>query len=127
MVDFNGSNKFTQSLGQSLIDCYVSTGSQHECIVLPSRVWNILNNFSFRVKEWIADKGYGRGPTYGYFKLLGITTYIPLHVDNLGEGKISRGEFQYDREQDRYKINKQRFVKKPKNIADTSTTVSNKI
>ncbi|WP_197407934.1 transposase [Rickettsia rhipicephali] len=86
-----------------IIDCYVSTGSQHECIVLPSRVWNILNNFSFRVKEWIADKGYGRGPTYGYFKLLGITTYIPLHVDNLGEGKISRGEFQYDREQDRYK------------------------
>lgn len=85
-----------------IIDCHTITGSKHECTILPERANYILNHFTFKVKEWIADKGYGRGPTYEYFRLEDIITYIPLHSENLGEGKISRGEFQYDIESDRY-------------------------
>jgi transposase len=85
-----------------IVDCYATTGSKHECTILPERAGYILNRFAFTVKEWIADKGYGRGPTYEYFRKNTITTYIPLHNESLGEGKISRGEFQYDRENDRY-------------------------
>jgi len=85
-----------------IVDCHATTGSKHECTVLPERANYILNHFTFKVKEWIADKGYGRGPTYEYFRSEDIITYIPLHSENLGEGKISRGEFQYDIESDRY-------------------------
>lgn len=85
-----------------IVDCHATTGSKHECTVLPERAGYVLNRFTFAVKEWIADRGYGRGTTYEYFRSNGITTYIPLHSENLGEGKISRGEFQYDRENDRY-------------------------
>ena len=85
-----------------IVDCHATTGSKHECTILPERANYILNHFTFKVKEWIADKGYGRGPTYEYFRSEDIITYIPLHSENLGEGKISRGEFQYDIESDRY-------------------------
>jgi transposase len=85
-----------------IVDCYATTGSQHECTILPGRANYVLNRFAFVVKQWIADKGYGRGPTYTYFRSEQISPYIPLHHENLGEGKISRGAFQYDRENDRY-------------------------
>ena len=51
----------------------------------------------------IADKGYGRGPTYEQFHSLKIRTYIPLHDDNIGAGRLSRGEFTYDNRNDRYR------------------------
>ncbi|MCU7805478.1 MAG: transposase [Candidatus Thiodiazotropha sp. (ex Lucinoma borealis)] len=51
----------------------------------------------------MADKGYGRGPTYEQFHSLKIHTYIPLHDDNIGTGRLSRGEFTYDNCNDRYR------------------------
>ncbi len=53
-------------------------------------------------QEVLADKGYGRGPTYSFLREKGIRAYIPLHNDNIGEGRISRGEFKYDRRNDRF-------------------------
>jgi hypothetical protein len=50
----------------------------------------------------IVDKGYGRGPTYGFLRERDIRSYIPLHDDNLGQGRITRSEFKYDKKYDRY-------------------------
>lgn len=86
-----------------ITDCFATTGSRHECTVMPARVNYQLKRFKLPVKEFIADKGYGRGPTYSEFKKLGIRTYIPLHDENIGAGRISRGEFKYDSRADRYK------------------------
>ena len=85
-----------------ITDCYVTTGAKHECTVFPERVSYQLERFHFPATEWIADKGYGRGPTYHFLHAQHIRAYIPLHDDNLGEGKLSRGEFVYDRPRDRY-------------------------
>jgi len=54
------------------------------------------------IQEVVADKGYGRGPTYGFLREHRIRTYIPLHHDNLGQGRLTRTEFKYDRKRDRY-------------------------
>lgn len=51
-----------------IADCHVTTGARHECIVFPERVSYQLQQFNFPVNEWIADKGYGRGPTYHYLR-----------------------------------------------------------
>lgn len=86
-----------------IVDCHGTTGSTHECTVMPDRIIYQIKRFGLPVQEVIADKGYGRGPTYGQFRQQGIRTYIPLHGDNIGGGRISRGDFDYDSRNDRYK------------------------
>lgn len=86
-----------------ITDCHATTGARHECGIFSERIAYQLERFNFPVNEWIADKGYGRGPTYHYLREQNIRAYIPLHDNNLGEGKLSRGEFVYDRKQDRYR------------------------
>jgi len=93
-----------------ITDCYATTGARHECQILPERINYQLRRFKFPITEIIADKGYGRGPSYAYFRERGIRTYIPLHIENLGEGRISRGEFTYDRRNDRYQCPQKHFL-----------------
>jgi len=86
-----------------ITDCHGTTGSMHECTIMPDRIIYQIDRFGFQTKEVIADKGYGRGPTYKQFHSLKIRTYIPLHDDNIGAGRLSRGEFKYDNRNDRYR------------------------
>lgn len=85
-----------------IIDCHATTGAKHECTVLTGRIEYLHDELKMPIQEVIADKGYGRGPTYNFLRQKGIRAYIPLHNDNLGEGRISRGEFKYDRANDRF-------------------------
>ncbi|MFI0414251.1 MAG: IS1182 family transposase [Candidatus Thiodiazotropha sp.] len=86
-----------------ITDCHGTTGSKHECTVMPDRISYLVDRFGFQTQEVTADKGYGRGPTYEQFHSLKIRTYIPLHDDNIGAGRLSRGEFTYDSRNDRYR------------------------
>ncbi|MEW8386916.1 MAG: transposase, partial [Candidatus Thiodiazotropha sp.] len=86
-----------------ITDCHGTTGSKHECTVMPDRISYLIDRFGLQTQEVIADKGYGRGPTYEQFHNLKIRTYIPLHDDNIGAGRLSRGEFTYDNRNDRYR------------------------
>jgi len=54
------------------------------------------------IQEVIADRGYGRGPTYSDLRAQGIRHYIPLHDPRTGHGKLTPSEFKYDRRNDRY-------------------------
>jgi len=83
-----------------ILDCHATTGAKHECTVLPERIKRLHDELKMPIHEVIADKGYGRGPTYSFLKESSIRAYIPLHDDNLGEGRINRGEFKYDRRKD---------------------------
>lgn len=85
-----------------VMDCHVTTGARHECKVMPDRIHYLLGRFKFPIEQVMGDKGYGRGDTYSYLRGQGIRSYIPLHSDNLGKGRISRGEFQYNRHRDCY-------------------------
>lgn len=104
-----------------ITDCFTTTGARHECTILPERIEYQLNSFKFQAEEWIADKGYGRGPTYGYLREKKIRAYIPLHEDNLGEGKLSRGEFKYERKKDRYKCPEGNYLYPYKKVEGATT------
>ena len=51
----------------------------------------------------IADRGYGRGPTYAQLREQKIRHYIPMHDPNTGRGKLTPSSFKYDRRKDRYR------------------------
>jgi hypothetical protein len=77
---------------------------------MPERLEYLIKEFHFPIQELIADKGYGRGPAYEYCRLKSIRNYIPLHDENLGHGRISKGEFRYDRKNDRYICPQDKFL-----------------
>lgn len=86
-----------------ITDAHVTTGAAHECKILPGRVEYQLSRFELTPEEWLADGGYGHGPTYDFFRDKGIRTYIPLRDPKLGNGKYAPPEgFKYDRKGDRY-------------------------
>ena len=86
-----------------IIDCYITTGSKHEAQVLPERIDELISNFKFKPIEVIADRGYGRGPTYSKLRKMGIRAYIPLHDPRPSASDIAKQDFEYDQRNDRYK------------------------
>ena len=95
---------FTIDAGNRMVlDCYATTGSRHECPVLPERVAHLREHLALPIEEVIADRGYGRGPTYSDLRSQGIRHYIPLHDPRTGRGKLTPSEFKYDRRNDRYR------------------------
>lgn len=85
-----------------IVDCHATTGARHECVVLPERIDYLTRQLQLPVNELLADKGYGRGPTYKYLREHRIRAYIPLHDERMGESSIGRENFVYDRKHDRY-------------------------
>lgn len=72
-----------------ITDCHATTGARHECPVLPERVEYQCDRLGLTIKEVIADRGYGRGPTYAKLRERKIRHYIPLHDVNTGKGRLT--------------------------------------
>ena len=85
-----------------ITDCYTTTGTTHEGPILPARIDYLCNEMGFDVQEVIADRRYGRRPTYSSFRQRKIRTYIPLHDARLGNGKLTPTTFKYHGQTDRY-------------------------
>jgi transposase len=86
-----------------ITDCHASTGSRHECAILPERIEYQRDDLGLPIEEVIADRGYGRGPTYAQLREHKIRHYIPLHDPNTGRGKLTPSDFAYERGKDRYR------------------------
>ena len=76
-----------------ITDYHGTSGNRHKCLMLPERIEQQIESYGFEAREVIADKGYGRGPTYDHFRGKYTRIYIPLHTDALGAGRASRREF----------------------------------
>ena len=85
-----------------ITDCHTTTGSTHEGPVLPGRIDYLCDEMGFDIQEVIADRGYGRGPTYSALRRRKIRGYIPLHDARMGKGKLTPAEFVYRAKTDRY-------------------------
>ena len=85
-----------------IMDCYTTTGAVHEGPVLPGRIDYLCDELDLDVKEVIADRGYGRGPTYRALRERKVRSYIPLHDARLGQGKLTPVTFMYHSGSDRY-------------------------
>jgi transposase len=90
-----------------ILDCQLTTGAQHECTVLPEQLAPLLEEGRWPIKEILADKAYGRGPTYAFLRQHAIRAYLPLQIEHLGEGQLSRRDFVYERKRDRYRCPQQ--------------------
>ena len=86
-----------------ITDAFATTGARHECPILPERIAYQRNNLGLTIKEVIADRGYGRGPTYAQLREQKIRHYIPMHDANTGRGKLTPSDFKYERRRDRYR------------------------
>lgn len=84
-------------------DCHATTGARQEGPVLPERIDYQSDVLGLPIQEVIADRGYGRGPTYAQLREQKIRHYIPLHDPNTGRGKLTPSDFKYDRRKDRYR------------------------
>lgn len=93
-----------------ITDCYTTTGSAHEGPILPDRIDYLCDELDFDVKEIIADRGYGRGPTYHALRERKIRSYIPLHDARMGKGKLTPTTFKYHSRSDRYKCPQGHFL-----------------
>ena len=85
-----------------IVDCFTTTGAAQEGPIFPQRIDHLCDDLGYQVEEAIADRGYGRGPTYAAFRKRRIRTYIPLHDARLGKGKMTPTTFLYQSRQDRY-------------------------
>ncbi len=86
-----------------ITDAYATTGARHECPILSERIEYQCNVLGLAIKEVIADRGYGRGPTYAQLREQKIRHYIPMHDATTGRGKLTPSNFKYDRRKDRYR------------------------
>lgn len=86
-----------------ITDCHATTGARHECPILPERIAYQHDTLGMPIEEVIADRGYGRGPTYAQLREQKIRHYIPMHDANTGCGKLTPSSFKYDRRNDRYR------------------------
>lgn len=86
-----------------ITDCHITTGSTHECTTFEDRAAAQIETFNLTPNEWLADRGYGHGPTYKFLKGRKITPYIPLRDNKLGRGKHSPSDgFKYNRKEHTY-------------------------
>ncbi len=93
-----------------ITDCHATTGARHECPLLPGRIAYQHDTLRLPIEEVIADRGYGRGPTYAQLREQKIRHYIPMHDANTGRGKLTPSNFKYDRRQDRYRCPEDHYL-----------------
>lgn len=93
-----------------ITDCYTTTGSAHEGPILPQRIDHLCDTLKFELQEAIADRGYGRGPTYSALRKRKVRAYIPLHDARLGKGKLTPVTFTYQSRTDRYRCPQGHFL-----------------
>jgi len=93
-----------------ITDCHTTTGSSHEGPILPPRIDYLCDTIGLPVRELIADRGYGRGPTYSALRKRKIRSYIPLHDVKFGQGKLTPSDFIYQSKQDRYVCPQGRYL-----------------
>ena len=63
-----------------ITDCHASTGSRHECAMLPKRIEYQRDELGLPIEEVIADRGYGRGPTYAQLREHTFAITLPCMI-----------------------------------------------
>lgn len=84
-----------------IVDAHVTTGAVHETTVFGERVQKIRKYLKKKLKEVVADRGYGSAENFLLLKEYGIRSYIPLWSSRAG-AKANEPGFTFDRVRDRY-------------------------
>jgi len=68
-----------------VIDCHVTTGAVNEIKKIVERVEATEKNINLKIKELVADRGYGSGEVLGELSEKGIETNVPLWSSRSGK------------------------------------------
>jgi len=79
-----------------ITDSYVTPGNEQDCKHYIDRLLRQRFAFNFKIKNAVADKGYGKGEVYAGLTDLGINAYIPKQQWNqMREGMFTYDDFEY--------------------------------
>ena len=86
-----------------ITDSYITPGNCADNIPYIDRLLRQMWAFKFRIKNAVADRGYGAGSIYSELTRLGINAYIPRQqVEKIREGMFTQTDYKYEKNGDYY-------------------------
>jgi transposase len=84
-----------------ILDTKVTTGARHDSQPYVDQLQRISDRCGIKIREAIADRGYGSAAIIGTLQKKGMKTSIPLWTGGSGRNAAASAELVYDRENDR--------------------------
>ena len=86
-----------------ITDSYITPGNCADCEPYIDRLLRQIQAFKFRIKNVVADKGYGIGSIYSRLTNLGIEAYIPKQQrEKIRESMFTYSDYEYVKDGDYY-------------------------
>jgi transposase len=93
-----------------ILDTAVTTGARHDNQPYLDQLQRIRDQHEVKIREAIADRGYGSAAIIRCLQQHGTETYIPLWSGRMGNSKYLRGGLVYERAHDRYRCPEGKYL-----------------
>ena len=92
-----------------ILDTHVTTGAVHDSQPYLEQLQRVERH-KIRVRQAVADRGYGSAAIIRYLQQQGIETYIPLWSGRVGNSKYLSGDLVYEKENDRFRCPQGKYL-----------------
>jgi transposase len=93
-----------------ILDTEVTTGARHDNQPYLDQLQRIRDQHELKIREAIADRGYGSAAIIRALQQHGTETYIPLWSGRVGNSKYLKGGLIYERADDRYRCPEGKYL-----------------
>jgi transposase len=93
-----------------ILDTAVTTGARHDNQPYLGQLQRVRDQHEVKIREAIADRGYGSAAIIRALQQHGTETYIPLWSGRVGNSKYLRDGLVYERAHDRYRCPEGKYL-----------------
>ncbi len=93
-----------------ILDTHVTTGAVHDSQPYLEQLQRVRDRHKIRIREAIADRGYGSAAIIRAVQQQGIEATIPLWSGRVGNSKYLTGELVYEKEHDRFRCREGKYL-----------------
>ena len=93
-----------------ILDTLVTTGARHDNQPYLEQLQRVRDRHKVKIREAIADRGYGSAAIIRSLQQEGTEPYIPLWSGRVGNSKYLTGGLVYEREHDRYRCPEGKYL-----------------
>ncbi len=93
-----------------ILDTQVTTGARHDNQPYLEQLQRVRDRCKVRIREAIADRGYGSAVIIRTLQQQGVEATIPLWSGRVGSGKYMKGGLVYERQHDRYRCSQGKYL-----------------
>ncbi len=93
-----------------ILDTHVTTGARHDNQPYLEQLQRVRDRHKIRIREAIADRGYGSAAIIRAVQQQGIEATIPLWSGRVGNSKYLKGELVYEKEHDRFRCPEGKYL-----------------